>query len=512
MFSAANLDGPSTVSIGLQVTADCGLSGNVTGSGTSTVTVLNVAPSIDSLQGDEEGDEGEALSWTLSWSDPGAQDTHTVQWDPGDSSGPQSGGDNFSHSYAQNGSYSLSVTVSDDDGGTTSDSLTIEVNNVAPVLSDFAVPAGIEDEDLSFSVVVNDPGSQDTLSYLWDLGDGTTFAGASTVQHSYADDGNYTVSFTASDDDGGSSTLSAIATIANSNPVVSQFNVPSSSIEGDTVTLSAVAEDVVADPLSYTWDFGDGSVAQTGNPISHSWGNEGSYTVQLVVADDDGGSVHSSAVINVSNANPSIDQSNFPGGLEGESLAFSVQASDPGLDTLSFEWDFGDGSSLATGLAPNHSFADEGSYTVTVTVSDGDGGSAQLSQVVQILNAAPNIDNITGNTSGLEAQSLSWTAQVSDPGTADTVTGSWDFGDGSATVSGFTASHSFGNNGNYVVTFTATDNDGASASDSVAVAVSNEGPSITSINVPSGDEGELLSFAASAVDAARMERASGVWR
>jgi len=500
VFSAATLDGPAALSIGLEVTADCGLSGTVTGSTSAAVTITNVAPTIGSLAGDSNGDEGAALSWTVSWSDPGSLDTHTVLWDAGDGGGPQSGGDTFTHSYAEDGTYVVTVSITDDDGGSASDTLQVSVDNVAPVPSSLSVPAGSEGEPLSFSVSVADPGSEDTISSLWSFGDGTTASGATNVQHTYADDGSYTVTFTASDDDGGSNSVSATATIANLAPLLSQISVPPSATEGTPVALSATATDVATDPLSYTWNLGDGSAAQTSNPLNHSWGDDGSYTISLTVSDDDGGSTVGTTTISISNASPSIDASSFPGGAEGEPLVFSVQASDPGNDTLSYLWDFGDGP-VSAGATIIHAFPNEGSYPVLVTVSDDDGASVQRSQSVEVLNAAPVINNISGNTSGLEAQSLSWTAQVSDPGAADVVTGSWDFGDGTATASGFSVNHSFGNNGTFLVTFTATDDAGASASQSISVTVNNEGPSITSISVPSGDEGQILSFSTTAIDA-----------
>jgi PKD repeat protein len=501
VFSAAALDGPASLSIGLQVTADCGLSGTVTGSTSTAVTVTNVAPSIDSLAGASNGDEGTALSWTVSWSDPGSLDTHTILWDPGDGGGPRSGGDTFVHSYTQDGTYVVSVTISDDDGESATDMLSVTVANVAPSPSGLVVPTGNEGETLSFSVSVSDPGSEDVVSTLWSFGDGSTATGSTSVQHTYADDGSYTVSFTASDDDGGSNSVSATATVANLAPVISQVSVPASATEGALVSLSAAASDVPTDPLSYTWDFGDGSAPQTGNPLTHSWNDDGSYTISVTVSDGDGGLAVDSRSIAISNATPSIDSSSFPGGVEGAPLVFSVQASDPGNDTLSYLWDFGDGTATGSSASIPHAFGNEGTYPVSVTVTDDDGASVQLSQNVQILNAAPVIDSLSGNTSGLEGQTLNWTAQVSDPGTADTVTGSWDFGDGTATAAGFSASHSFSNNGSFLVTFTATDDAGATASQSISVTVNNEGPSITSLSVPVGDEGQLLSFSATAVDA-----------
>ena len=105
-----------------------------------------------------------------------------------------------------------------------------------------------------------------------------------------------------------------------------------------------------------------GSPQQVGNPISYIWSDEGNYTVSLTVSDDGAAASTSSAIITVNNLSPSIVQASIPSGPhnEGSAALFSVQASDPGADTLSYLWDFGDGSPVASGEQIQHSFPDEG--------------------------------------------------------------------------------------------------------------------------------------------------------
>ncbi|HYG76395.1 MAG TPA: PKD domain-containing protein [Planctomycetota bacterium] len=59
----------------------------------------------------------------------------------------------------------------------------------------------------------------------------------------------------------------------------------------------------------------------------------------------------------------------------GQNVAFAVAASDPNGDALSYAWNFGDGTT-GSGSAPTHAYSSAGSYTATVTVSDGRGGNA----------------------------------------------------------------------------------------------------------------------------------------
>jgi len=76
-----------------------------------------------------------------------------------------------------------------------------------------------------------------------------------------------------------------------------------------------------------------------------------------------------------------------PAGV-GQQIAFSVAASDPDGDTLSYAWTFGDGSS-GTGANVSHAFAAAGSYTATVTVSDP--SIASVSGSVTITVRAPTM-------------------------------------------------------------------------------------------------------------------------
>ena len=56
---------------------------------------------------------------------------------------------------------------------------------------------------------------------------------------------------------------------------------------------------------------------------------------------------------------------------------------------MTYVWNFGDGSPTVTGATVSRTYADNGTYTVTLTVSDEDGGSASTTQTVVVANIAP---------------------------------------------------------------------------------------------------------------------------
>ena len=102
-------------------------------SDTATAALENVAPTAEAGP-DQTVNEGEAVTFSGSFTDPGTADTHTVVWDFGDSSAT-TGTLTPSHIYALDGVYTVTLTVVDDDGGVGTDTLTITVNALPEAIS-----------------------------------------------------------------------------------------------------------------------------------------------------------------------------------------------------------------------------------------------------------------------------------------------------------------------------------------------------------------------------------------
>jgi len=317
------------------------------------------------------------------------------------------------------------------------------------------------------------------LSYAWGFGDGAAGSGA-TPSHAYADNGAYTVTLTVTAVDGGlTNTATTTATIANVAPTVNPF-AGAALHEGETYTADGSFTDPGADTWTATVDYGDGSgpqpLALTGMrfSLSHVFpaGRPGPFTVTVTVRDDDGGVGTAVATVTVEvNRAPVANAGPAATGAEGSTVAFDgSHSSDPDGDPLTYTWDFGDGSS-GTGPTPTHRYADNGSYTVKLTVSDGK-LSGEATTAAEITNVAPSVGPITAPIEPLEAGTLVTAgASFTDPGTLDTHTGVIDWGDGSTSSAAITetngsgsatGSHAYAAAGVYTLTLTVTDKDGGS--------------------------------------------------
>jgi len=267
---------------------------------TILVTVLNIPPTADagpSLSGTE--DQVLQFSGSATHDGPGSL---AYAWEFGDGYGSSSLV--TTHAYTSEGTYTATLTVTDEGGDSAVDTTTVVVTNVVPAAA-FTVDHGTnEGEVITFDASsTTDTGSDlPLLTYSWTFGDGATASGVK-LTHTYADEGGYTATLTVRDDDGATSTATMAFDIQNVAPTASITSVagPSTPIlTGDTVTCAGSITDPGAnDVLTIIWDFGDGS-SGTGSTATHVYTTSGTYTVKVSVTDGDGGTASASTSIAVS--------------------------------------------------------------------------------------------------------------------------------------------------------------------------------------------------------------------
>jgi hypothetical protein len=177
----------------------------------------------------------------------------------------------------------------------------------------------------------------------------------------------------------------------NTPPVVDAG--PDASIdEGDIFTSSGSFADPDADTWTAAVDYGDASppepLALTGQSftLAHLYEEDGLFTILVTVTDSGNASGQDTATVSVQNVAPTVDAGPDVTAEQGEGVQFAGSFTDPGLlDTHSLEWDFGDGTGESGTLTPSHAFTSPGVFTVTLTVTDNDGGVGSDSLEVEVL-------------------------------------------------------------------------------------------------------------------------------
>ena len=278
-------------------------------------------------------------------------------------------------------------------------------------------------------------------------------------------------------------------------PPVADANGPYEENEGSAVLFDASASyDPEGDQLEYRWDFDNDGVWDTGwstDPTaSHSWCDDHTGTAKVEVRDQLGFTDDNVASVTVLNVAPTVNAGTDQTVNEGDPVLFSGNFTDPGCDSWTYEWGFGDGSPVVAGtLTPTHAYGDNGVYTVTLTVTDDDGGVGTDTLTVTVNNVAPTvtIDSMAQPNPQFIlpiVHTLTFNGSFTDPGWLDTHTSTLDFGDGTVVPGALTeeneepdatgtttAEHTYSEPGTYTVTLTVTDDDGGVGTDTMQVTV-----------------------------------------
>jgi PKD repeat protein len=210
--------------------------------------------------------------------------------------------------YTQPGTYTATVTVTDPQGKTASETVEVVVSeraNAAPTVFAAADPTtGGAPLTVKFEADAFDAdGPENAITYLWDFGDDGAGAFGANASHTYTTPGTYTATVTATDADGGFDTAEMTIVVdgppANQPPTVQVAATPRSGTAPLPVRFTSAARDPDGDQLLMVWDFGDGT--QGGGPsVNHTYRAAGTYTATLTVSDLGGETATASIEIRVS--------------------------------------------------------------------------------------------------------------------------------------------------------------------------------------------------------------------
>ncbi|WP_425430809.1 PKD domain-containing protein [Chamaesiphon polymorphus] len=309
----------------------------------------------------------------------------------------------------------------------------ITINNLPPTIQTVTIPTTItEGQTIQLSAVATDGGSSNNLTYIWNLGDGTTPIVGRNITHTYTDNGNYNLTLTVTDIDGGSTSQTTNVTVDNVAPTAT-ITTPTTTInQGETLNLGVNYSDPgINDTHTITWNFDDGTAPITLTPSSvgadpnlqpHTFTKAGNRNVTVTITDNDGASTTTTIQIAVTNIAPTITNLNLPTNInEGQPIQLTATATDPGNDTLIYNWYINGATTPVVGQTIDYTFPDNGIYPVKLDVIDTDGAITTRTVDVTVDNIAPTIVSIDKPATIKEGESVSFTANAIDPGSDDTL-------------------------------------------------------------------------------------------
>jgi PKD repeat protein len=208
--------------------------------------------------------------------------------------------------------------------------------------------------------------SLNALTYVWDFGDESGSSTAVSPTHIYTSAGVYTVTLTA--ENGGLTHVRTEAVL-----VLTPENQPTAGFTVNPILTTVGAQTFFTNQsqnaLTYLWDFGDGGSSTAVNPV-YSFPTAGTFTVTLT-AENTGLEDSATAVVTVNpvgqiNPTPAFSVPNPPL-FAGVTIPFTNLST----NATSYRWEFDDNGASSTDINPSHTFAQPGTYLVTLTATNG---------------------------------------------------------------------------------------------------------------------------------------------
>lgn len=289
-------------------------------------------------------------------------------------------------------------------------------------------------------------GTNANTTYNWNFGNGAPPSALPNPSTTYANPGTYTVTLTVSNGPGSSNTKTVTNYITvYPSPQVSFAIANASGCPGTTVSFTSTSIPGSPGNTTYTWNFGDGN-SGSGQTVTHTYNTPGNFNVALQVTNSSGCTktrVDTSVVHIYTPPNGSFTANttsicNPPG-----SITFTGSAT--GTSPFTYDWTYGDNTG-GSGTTPVHTYNSNGTYTVTMIVTDGHGckDTVAMPNYITVQNVA---GSFTAPTDACIGTPVTFTNTTTTPSGTNA---SWNFGD-NTTDAGTIVQHTYTTAGTYTV-------------------------------------------------------------
>lgn len=283
-------------------------------------------------------------------------------------------------------------------------------------------------------------------NWLWSFGDGTT-SNLQNPVHTFATRGRYTVTLTVEDTTSGCYDIEALE-VWISDPVADFYS--------DTLIgcypLSVTFQDTSIDPQTYFWE--TAGMTSTEREPQFVYTTPGIYDVTLIITDVHGCTDTLVRPDYITVLGPTAEFGATPTAGCAPLFTELTDSSTTFMSSIvAWTYDMGNGDSLFT-QNPSYTYQQTGTYTVKLTVEDGNGCFDTRVRSRYIKPSFPKPD-FTGDT----LSCISGTAEFINTSTGNGVNYLWDFGDGMTSVDADPI-HYYDSVGTYTITLTVTDLNG----------------------------------------------------
>jgi PKD repeat protein len=314
------------------------------------------------------------------------------------------------------------------------------------------------------------------IAYFWEFGDGTSSTAANPA-HTFTTPGNYVLRLTVTDNLGATATQTALvkAMLPNQIPVAIARAVPQSGPAPLNVTLYADGSYDPDGPIGNIEWLADEGGTYWGATAYYTFTSNGIHAVTLRVYDSRGEIGTTNILVNVGGPNmkPVAVASASP--AQGPAPLWVYFTGSGSYDTdgniVSYAWTFGDGGT-ADYASPTHYYANAGTYTANLVVTDNAGGKGTNTVTIWVgASNRPPVAVVSANpTKGNAPLTVSFSSVGSSDPDGLIASYAWTFGDG-ATSTAASPAHTYLNRGAYTARLTVTDDLGATATASAAITV-----------------------------------------